>query len=80
MHLLQPGVDVTVIALGLSHEDVQTTQGYLQADLAPPLRRDPPGSRRGFPASLRDESCYYAQPALKCRPTLRLPLRGKSRS
>ena len=34
MPLLQSGVDITVIALWLGHEDVQTTHGYLQADLA----------------------------------------------
>ena len=34
MHLLQSGVDITVIALWLGHEDVQTTHVYLQADLA----------------------------------------------
>ena len=34
MHLLQSGVEITVIALWLGHEDVQTTQVYLQADLA----------------------------------------------
>jgi site-specific recombinase XerD len=34
MHLLQAGVDLTVIALWLGHENVQTTHGYLEADLA----------------------------------------------
>ncbi len=34
MHLLQSGVDITVIALWLGHEDVQTTHVYLEADLA----------------------------------------------
>jgi integrase/recombinase XerD len=34
MRLLQSGVDITVIALWLGHEDVQTTHVYLQADLA----------------------------------------------
>jgi integrase/recombinase XerD len=34
MSLLQSGVDITVIALWLGHEDVQTTHVYLQADLA----------------------------------------------
>jgi hypothetical protein len=34
MHLLQAGVDITVIALGLGHESTQTTHGYLEADLA----------------------------------------------
>ncbi|MGB3187064.1 MAG: site-specific integrase [Ornithinimicrobium sp.] len=34
MQLLQAGVDVSVIALWLGHENVQTTQVYLHADLA----------------------------------------------
>ena len=34
MHLLQSGVDITVIALWLGHESVETTQMYLHADLS----------------------------------------------
>jgi site-specific recombinase XerD len=34
MRLLHAGVDITVIALWLGHENVNTTQVYLQADLA----------------------------------------------
>lgn len=34
MNLLQSGVDVSVIALWLGHEHIQTTQIYLHADLA----------------------------------------------
>jgi site-specific recombinase XerD len=34
MHLLQAGVDITVIALWLGHEDPSTTHIYLEADLA----------------------------------------------
>jgi integrase/recombinase XerD len=34
MELLQSGVDTTVIALWLGHESVETTQVYLNADLA----------------------------------------------
>lgn len=34
MHLLQSGVDITVVALWLGHESPATTHMYLQADLA----------------------------------------------
>jgi integrase/recombinase XerD len=34
MHLLQSGVDLTVIALWLGHESPMTTHGYVEADLA----------------------------------------------
>ena len=34
MDLLHRGVDVTVIALWLGHESIQTTQIYLHADMA----------------------------------------------
>jgi len=34
MHLLQSGVDITVIAMWLGHEDTATTHQYLEADLA----------------------------------------------
>ncbi len=34
MHLLQGGVDITVIALWLGHESPVTTHGYVEADLA----------------------------------------------
>lgn len=47
MHLLQSGVDITVIALWLGHEDTATTHMYIEADLAmkeAALRRvEPPG-------------------------------------
>jgi site-specific recombinase XerD len=33
-HLLQSGVDISVIALWLGHESVQTTHIYVEADLA----------------------------------------------
>lgn len=50
MHLLQSGVDLSVIAMWLGHENIQTTHQYLDADLeskqralahlkAPPIRR-----------------------------------------
>jgi integrase len=33
MHMLQAGVDLTVIALWLGHESPSTTHGYVEADL-----------------------------------------------
>ena len=33
LHLLQAGVDLSVIALWLGHESIETTHGYLEADL-----------------------------------------------
>ena len=34
LHLLQAGVDIATIALGLGHESIETTHRYLQAALA----------------------------------------------
>jgi site-specific recombinase XerD len=34
MHLLQAGVDITLIALWLGHESPTTTHRYVEADLA----------------------------------------------
>ena len=34
MHLLQSGVDITVIALWLGHESIETTHHYVEANLA----------------------------------------------
>jgi len=58
MHLLQSGVDVTVIALWLGHEDSATTHHYIEADLAmkeAALRHleDPPSSPVRFRAGDR---------------------------
>ena len=51
MRLLHAGVDITVIALWLGHENINTTQIYLQADLALKQqaldRTTPPGSLPG---------------------------------
>ena len=33
MHLLLSGVDIAVIALWLGHESVETTHGYVEADI-----------------------------------------------
>lgn len=50
MHLLQSGVDITVIALWLGHESPVTTHGYVEADLAMKERAlaaiAPPGTLR----------------------------------
>jgi site-specific recombinase XerD len=51
VQLLEAGVDRAVIALWLGHEQVETTQIYLDADLAMKeralARTGPPGARRG---------------------------------
>jgi len=66
MHLLQSGVDITVIALWLGHEDPATTHMYVEADLAmkeaalrrvedpgpPPLRFQPSDRLLAFLESL----------------------------
>jgi len=66
MRLLHAGVDTTVIALWLGHEQVETTQMYLHADLAlkeralartkplesKPGRYRPPDALLGFPDGL----------------------------
>jgi integrase len=50
MHLLQAGIDITVIALWLGHESPVTTHSYVEADLAMKERAlaaiRPPGSRK----------------------------------
>ena len=50
MHLLQSGVDITVIALWLGHESPATTHGYVEADLTMKERAlatiAPPGTRK----------------------------------
>ncbi len=51
MRLLQAGVDTSVIALWLGHEQIETTQIYLHADLALKekalARTAPPHSKPG---------------------------------
>jgi len=49
MHLMQAGVDITVIALWLGHESIETTHVYLEADLATKeraLERIVPGDQK----------------------------------
>jgi site-specific recombinase XerD len=58
MHLLQAGVDITVIALWLGHESTATTHMYVEADLAMKKRAIekiamPAGKRRKFKPSDR---------------------------
>ncbi len=62
MHLLQSGVDITVIALWLGHEDTATTHHYVEADLA---MKEPTPVRRG--------SRTAAAPLYRHRPLPRLP-------
>lgn len=51
MRLLHAGVDTTVIALWLGHEQIRTTQIYLHADLAIKekalARTTPPNTKPG---------------------------------
>jgi site-specific recombinase XerD len=51
MRLLRAGVDTTVIALWLGHEQIRTTQIYLHADLAIKekalARTTPPATKPG---------------------------------
>jgi len=56
MHLLQSGVDLSVIALWLGHESPSTTHLYVEADLAMKERAlaklaGPPGTRHRFHAT-----------------------------
>ena len=51
MRLLHAGVDISVIALWLGHEQIETTQIYLHADLAIKeyalARTSPPDAKPG---------------------------------
>jgi integrase/recombinase XerD len=58
MHLLQSGVDRSVIALWLGHESMDTTHLYIEADLAMKewalaKLQDPPSTACRFRASDR---------------------------
>ena len=55
MHLLQSGVDMSVISLWLGHESPTTTHQYIEADLAMKEKalsrlQDPGGGARRFRA------------------------------
>jgi site-specific recombinase XerD len=58
MHLLQSGVDLSVIAMWLGHESTQTTHQYLDADLESKKRAlaclEPPRVRRSRPRRADD--------------------------
>jgi integrase/recombinase XerD len=78
-HLLQSGVDITVIAMWLGHEDTATTHQYIEADLAmrKPLSDAWKRPRRSRFASKLTTDCWpsstrsnYAQ--------LRIPFRRSS--
>ena len=56
MHMLQSGVDITVIAMWLGHEGIGTTHRYIEADLAMKEKAlskltDLPKQRRWYQAS-----------------------------
>ena len=59
MHLLQAGVDLTVIALWLGHESPQTTHQYVEADLK--MKEEALTKAEGVPL---EQSRYKPQPAL----------------
>ncbi len=72
MSLLHAGVDTSVIALWLGHQDTKTTQIYLHADLArkdkalartAPRRRALGATGRRTPCSPSLRRCDYAEPA-----------------
>ena len=70
MRLLHAGVDTTVIALWLGHEQVETTQIYLHADLAlkeralarttPPDTPSPAATSHPTRSSPSSRRCDYA--------------------
>ena len=64
MHLLQAGVDITVIALWLGHESPTTTHRYVEADLAMKQRTleklPDPGTRRA-PNPLADRLLSFLE-------------------
>jgi len=59
MHLLQSGVDLTVIALWLGHESPQTTHQYVEADLK--MKEEVLKQVKGVPV---EQTRYKPKPAL----------------
>lgn len=61
MELLQAGVDMTVIALWLGHESVQTTHIYLEADLAMKEKiLDKMNPHKGSPGTYKPDDALLA--------------------
>ena len=70
MHLLQSGVDITVIALWLGHESLETTHIYIEAD----LQMKQTSSRKGRTCGSRIPSlCALRRPAGLSLGTLIMP-------
>ena len=59
MHLLQSGVDLTVIALWLGHESPETTHQYMEADLQ--MKEEVLTKAKGVPV---EASRYQPKPSL----------------
>ena len=59
MHLLQAGVDLTMIALWLGHENPQTTHQYVEADLK--MKEEVLTKAEGVPV---EGSRFKAKPSL----------------
>lgn len=68
MPLLAVGVDITVIALWLGHENVETAQGYLHADLTIKeraiARTAPTGTPTGSISAAGHAPCVPRQPVI----------------
>ncbi len=64
MRLLHAGIDTSVIALWLGHEQIETTQVYLHADLELKERAHSPGQHhtRPLPAARLLRRSDYADP------------------
>ncbi len=83
VHLLQSGVDITVIALWLGHESSETTHIYVEADLATkesalaklsPCYASPPLQGRGLGSGLPPGSLIMpSECAMKGPPNIRSP-------
>jgi len=70
MHLLQSGVDITVIALWLGHESIETTHMYIEADLATKEK----ALEKTAPTKGRNTRFKAADPLLRFLATLQIML------